>query len=201
MERNTKYLSLLTLVLFFSGFVLIWFSLRPQDQTLSSPTPISASADENIPTNAANIIVATRSAVAGVEGERFLVTKVVDGDTIELQSGIKVRLIGIDTPETVDPRRPVGCFGKEASNEVKGLLTGREVILQKDVSDTDKYRRLLRYVFLPLQDGKVLFVQDYLVREGFGKVLTFPPDVKYNGQLREAEEYAKINKKGLWGRC
>lgn len=201
MERNTKYLSLLTLALFFSGLVLIWFSLRPQDQTLSSPTPISAPADENIPTNTANIIVATRSAVAGVEGDRVLVTKVVDGDTIELQSGIKVRLIGIDTPETKDPRRPVGCFGKEASKEVKGLLTGREVILQKDVSDTDKYKRLLRYVFLPLEDGQILFVQDYLVREGFGKVLTFPPDVKYNGQLREAEAYAKINKKGLWGRC
>lgn len=201
MERNTKYLSLLTLVLFFSGLVLIWFSLRPQDQTLSSPTPISALAEENIPTNTAKIIVATRSAALGVEGDRVLVTKVVDGDTIELQSGEKVRLIGIDTPETKDPKRPIGCFGKEASNKAKNLLEGKEVILQKDISETDKYKRLLRYVFLPLEGGQMLFVQDYLVREGFGKVLTFPPDVKFNEQLREAEEYAKINKKGLWGKC
>lgn len=194
MERNTKYLSLLTLILIFLGLYLIWFSLKPSTQKLPALTPIPTPLVENSS-------IATTSAVVGIEGERVIVIKVIDGDTIELQSGEKVRLIGIDTPETKDPRRPVGCFGKEASNKTKNLIEGQEIILQKDISETDKYKRLLRYVFLPLEDGQLLFVQDYLVREGFAKVLTYPPDVKFNEQLREAEEFAKINKKGLWGRC
>ena len=125
----------------------------------------------------------------------------MDGDTIQLSNGKTVRLIGIDTPETVDPRRPVGCFGKEASNEAKSLLSDTQIILQKDVSETDKYGRLLRYIFLPLSDGRILFVNDYLVRAGFAKVLTYPPDVKYNEQFRQAEREAKEAGRGLWGRC
>jgi micrococcal nuclease len=69
------------------------------------------------------------------------------------------------------------------------------------VSDTDKYQRLLRYVFLPLPEGETLFVNDYLVREGYAKVLTFPPDVKYNERFRQAEVEARENNRGLWGRC
>ena len=130
-----------------------------------------------------------------------MVKKVVDGDTIELADNRTVRFIGIDTPETVDPRRAVGCFGKEASNEVKNLLSGKEIILQKDVSETDKYKRILRYVYLPINAGEMLFVNDYLVREGFAKVLTYPPDVKFNDAFRQAEREAKENKRGLWGRC
>lgn len=145
--------------------------------------------------------VATDSAALGIDGDKVLVTKVVDGDTIQIEGGLTVRLVGIDTPETVDPRRSVGCFGKEASNEAKNLLNGKDVILQKDVSETDKYSRLLRYVYLPLENGQMLFVNDYLVREGYARVYTYPPDVKYNEQLREAERFARENNKGLWGRC
>lgn len=139
--------------------------------------------------------------VIGIAGESVIVSKVVDGDTIETENGRIVRLIGVDTPETKDPRRSVGCFGKEASNETKKLLLNKEVILQKDVSETDKYKRLLRYVFLPLDNGQMLFMNDYLVREGFAKVLTYPPDVKYNEQFRQAEKAAREDKRGLWGRC
>jgi micrococcal nuclease len=158
------------------------------------------------PAPAISYTTATQSAepekeVKGTDGERAIVTKVVDGDTIQLDNGKTVRFVGIDTPETVDPRRPVGCFGKEASNETKSLLTGKEVVLQKDISDIDKYKRLLRYIYLPLENGTTLFVNDYLVREGFAKVYTYPPDVKFNEQFREAEKYARENKKGLWGRC
>ena len=145
--------------------------------------------------------LATSSAVVGVTGEQGLVAKVIDGDTIELINGQTVRLIGIDTPETVDPRRPVGCFGKEASLETKNLVAGQWVILQKDISETDKYGRLLRYIYLPFKDGQTLFVNDYLVRAGFAKVLTYPPDVKFNEQFRQAEKEAREGKKGLWGRC
>lgn len=137
----------------------------------------------------------------GIEGERVFVTKVIDGDTIEIEGGQSVRLVGIDTPETVDPRRPVGCFGKEASNEAKSLLTGREIIMQKDITDTDKYNRLLRYIYLPLENGQILFVNDYLVREGYAKVYTYPPDVKFNEQFLQAERQARENLKGLWKKC
>lgn len=188
MKRNTKYLVLPTLVLIFLGCGFIWFSLKPQDQNLPTTNPTSTP-------------IGSGSAVVGLEGERVLVTKVVDGDTIKLENGNTVRLIGIDTPETKDPRRPVGCFGKEASNKMKSLVEDNEVILQKDVSETDKYKRLLRYVYLPLEDGGVLFVNDYMVREGYAKVLTYPPDVKFNEQLREAEVQAREGGRGLWGRC
>lgn len=196
---NTKLLLFLSLLIFFLGVGFLWFGFNQpiQVQPVLSPSPIvEISPIPRLPDGQV-----TSSATAGVEGERVLVTKVVDGDTIEIEGGKVVRFIGIDTPETVDPRRSVGCFGKEASNEVKKLLNGKTVILQKDVSETDKYKRLLRYVFLPLEDGQILFVNDYLVREGFAKVLTYPPDVKYNEQFRQAEREARESKTGLWGRC
>lgn len=143
----------------------------------------------------------SQSATQGIEGEKALVTKVIDGDTIEIESGISVRLVGIDTPETVDPRRPVGCFGKEASNETKSLLTGRQIIMQRDISDTDKYSRLLRYIYLPLGNGQSLFVNDYLVREGYAKVYTYPPDVKFSEQFLDAERQARAERRGLWKKC
>lgn len=192
MWPNTKLLIISCFLIIISGFSLLWFGLQTSTTVLPSPTPIVL---PNLQPEA------TSSGVIGVEGEQALVTKVVDGDTIELEDGRVVRFVGIDTPETVDPRRPVGCFGKQASNETKSLLSGKVVILQKDISDKDKYNRILRYIYLPLEDGQILFVNDYLVREGFAKVLTYPPDVKFNIQLREAETDAKINKKGLWGKC
>jgi len=194
---NTKLLLGLCLVTLFLGVGFLWFGLKSPVQ----PSPIPSQSPAAQITTSSPEGQATSSAINGVEGERALVTKVVDGDTIELENGKIVRFIGIDTPETVDPRRPVGCFGKEASNEAKRLLTGKIVILQKDVSETDKYKRLLRYVFLPLENGQILFVNDYLVREGFAKVLTYPPDVKYNEQFRQAEREARENKRGLWQKC
>ncbi|MDP3758718.1 MAG: thermonuclease family protein [Candidatus Daviesbacteria bacterium] len=192
MWSNTKLLVVASFLIILSGFSLLWLGLGQSPEVLSTPSPVLTL--QTPPT-------ATGSATAGVEGERTLVTKVVDGDTIVVSGGQTVRFIGIDTPETVDPRRSVGCFGKEASKKVKELLFEKEVILQKDVSETDKYKRLLRYIFLPLPSGQTLFVNDYLVREGFAKVLTFPPDVKYNEQFRQAETEAKESSRGLWGRC
>lgn len=181
---NTKVLVGTSIIVIILGLGFLWFGLGAPDQVVPPPAPIA--------TSSASIIV---------EGERVMVTEVVDGDTIKVSSGKTVRFIGIDTPETKDPRRPVGCFGKEASNETKSLLDGKVVILKKDISETDKYGRLLRYIFLPLESGQILFVNDYLVREGFAKASTYPPDVKYNDTLREAEKQAREGNKGLWGRC
>jgi micrococcal nuclease len=146
------------------------------------------------------ISIASKSSELSTSEEFQLVSKVVDGDTIEV-SGKAVRLIGIDTPETVHPSKPVECFGKEASQVTKNLLEGKWIKMEKDVSETDKYERLLRYIFLPLDNGNLLFINDYLVREGFALVLTYPPDVKYDQRLRKAEKEARENSRGLWGRC
>ena len=189
---NTRLLIGLSLVIFFLGLGFLWFGFKFESTPPPSPSPTPFF--QITP-------VATSSAMVEVEGERVVVTRVVDGDTIEISSGKTVRFIGIDTPETVDPRRSVGCFGKEASNKTKDLLSGRQIILQKDVSETDKYRRLLRYIFLPLPDGRILFVNDYMVREGYAKALTYPPDVKYNEQFRQAEREAREGNRGLWERC
>lgn len=163
-------------------------SYVPPAQDLSTHSPNST------PTS-------TNSATLGVKEEGILVTEVVDGDTFKLETGETVRMVGMDTPETVDPRRPVGCFGKEASNETKSLLTNKRVILQKDVTDKDKYGRILRLVYLPLDDGNLLFINDYLVREGFARLYTYPPDIKFDQRFKNAETEAKINKRGMWGKC
>lgn len=125
--------------------------------------------------------------------EIFKVDRAVDGDTIKLADGQVVRLIGIDSPETVAPEKPVQCFGKEASEKAKEMLEGKDVKLIKDVSETDKYNRILRYAYV----GEI-FVNDYLVRNGFAKAYNFPPDEKFKAQFLEAQTEAKINKRGLW---
>lgn len=127
---------------------------------------------------------------------QILVTRVVDGDTVEIEGGQKVRYIGIDTPETVHPSKPVGCFGQQASTKNKELVEGKKAKFEKDISETDKYGRLLRYVWV----GDI-FVNDFLVRQGYATSSTYPPDVKYQNQFVEAEREARENNRGLWGAC
>lgn len=136
-----------------------------------------------------------------VQREKVYVTRVVDGDTVEIEGGQKVRYIGIDTPEVVDLRRLVACFGQESSQENKRMVEGKGVFLVKDISETDKFGRLLRYVFVTGSSGESIFVNDYLVRQGFAKVSTFPPDVKFSEQFLQAEREAKENNRGLWQKC
>ncbi len=124
----------------------------------------------------------------------FLVVKVIDGDTIKLSNGKVVRYIGIDTPETNHPRKGRECFGEEAKLANKKLVEGKKVRLEKDVSETDKYGRLLRYVFV----GD-LFVNEYLVRQGYAHARSYPPDVRFQDIFRQAEDYARQNRLGLWG--
>lgn len=122
------------------------------------------------------------------------VTKVIDGDTIEIEGGQRVRYIGIDTPETVDPRKAVQCFGKEASSKNKELVAEKQIRLEKDISETDKYGRLLRYIYV----GDI-FVNDYLVRQGYAHASSYPPDIKYQDQFTQAQSEARSNNRGLWG--
>lgn len=126
--------------------------------------------------------------------EEFTVGRVIDGDTIELITGEKIRYIGIDTPETKDPNRPDGCFGKEAYQKNKELVEGKTVQLEKDVNNTDRYGRLLRYVYV---DG--VLINEKLVQEGYAVARSYPPDIKYQEKLKEAETYAREHELGLWG--
>lgn len=131
------------------------------------------------------------------------VARVIDGDTIELENKQVVRYIGVDAPELHHPKKPVQCFGKEAYEKNKELVEGKMVKLEKDISETDKYNRLLRYVFLynPSSTSEALFVNKYLVIEGFAYATTFPPDVKYTDMFVTEQKSAAMNKKGLWSKC
>lgn len=125
------------------------------------------------------------------------VVRVVDGDTIEvLIDGReqRVRYIGIDTPETVDPRRPVECFGRAAGERNRQLVEDRTVGLERDVSETDRFGRLLRYVWV-----QGVMVNAALVAEGYAAAATFPPDVKYAETFAALEAEARASGRGLWG--
>ncbi len=125
-----------------------------------------------------------------------LVTRVIDGDTIEIEGSQRIRYIGIDSPETVNPNIKTQCFGTAAAGKNKELVEGKRVSLEKDVSETDKYGRLLRYVYLGDQ-----LVNELLVREGYAHALSYPPDTKYQNQLNQAQEEAQQGSRGMWGSC
>ncbi|MDO8615560.1 MAG: thermonuclease family protein [Dehalococcoidia bacterium] len=131
------------------------------------------------------------------------VIRVVDGDTIVVSiegREQKLRYTGVNTPETVDPRRPVECFGKEASARNHELVEGRTVGLEKDVSEADDFGRLLRYVWLPgpaSEQAKMVNAQ--LVAEGYAQAATYPPDVKYAELFGQLQGEARAAGRGLWG--
>ncbi len=130
------------------------------------------------------------------------IVRVVDGDTVVVDLGGNdehVRLLGIDTPESVDPRSPVECFGKEAAARTAALLPpGTEVRLVRDVEARDRYSRLLAYLYR-VHDGT--FVNLELVSEGYAAVLTYPPNVAHADELAAAAARARSEGRGLWSAC
>ena len=140
------------------------------------------------------LIGALAVVLAPAPGAAQLVERVVDGDTIIVQGVGRVRLIGVDTPETVHPRRPVECFGKEASAFTKRLLEGRRARLEYDRERTDRYGRTLAYVYLP--NGT--FANAEIVRQGYGHAYTRFP-FRYLDEFRQHEREARRGERGLWG--
>ena len=129
----------------------------------------------------------------------YRVLKVIDGDTLAIEMSGKsetLRLIGINTPETVDPRKPVECFGKEASDKAKKLLTGQDIKVEKDPTqdERDKYNRLLVYVYK--EDG--LFFNKYMVEEGYAYEYTYNLPYEYQTEFKAAQVVAEQKKIGLW---
>ncbi len=132
-------------------------------------------------------------------GTYYKVTKVTDGDTIHINmngTDERVRLIGINTPETVDPNRPTQCFGKEASDRMKDLASGKIVRLEYDDSQSlrDTYDRLLAYVYL--EDGQML--NRKMVAEGYAYEYTYMIPYKYQREFRDLQKLAQSSKRGLW---
>jgi len=136
------------------------------------------------------------------------VTRVVDGDTVHVSlngADETVRLIGVDTPETVKPNSPVQPHGKEASDYTRSQLEGKTVYLEKDVQERDKYGRLLAYIWMdqPLEisdrELRSKLFNAGLLLDGYAQILTIPPDVKYVDYFIGYQKEARESNKGLWG--
>lgn len=162
-------------------------TIAPSETSLpptATTVPPSATAIPPTATSVPTAPAAPRTVGAAV------VTAITDGDTVTVEiDGVEytVRYIGMDTPERGDP------FFSEATQANSNLVLGKEVWLEKDVNETDRFGRLLRYVFL----GDVL-VNEELVRTGYAQASAYPPDVKYQDRLDEAERVARANSAGLW---
>lgn len=148
-----------------------------------------------------NILSLTGNTMVGSNTKKFPVTKVVDGDTLEVQTPIgleKVRLIGIDTPETKKPGVAEQCYGAEATTRLKELVENKSVILEADTTqdDKDRYGRLLRYVRTD-ED----FVNLRMVEGGFAREYTYQKQYIYQKLFKDSQIEAQRFYKGLWGEC
>lgn len=154
-------------------------SISPTPTPTSTPNPTSMSAPKGM--------------------QEVKVDFVVDGDTIKvlINGNVEtIRLIGIDTPETVDPRKPVQCFGREASNKAKEILNNQIVYLESDPTqgERDKYQRLLRYVWL----GDNTNFNKLMILEGYAHEYTYAVPYKYQTEFKQAEKEAEESSRGLW---
>lgn len=129
------------------------------------------------------------------QNKQARVSFVIDGDTIIIENGQRVRLIGLDTPEKD------ACYYSEARDYLISLVDGKQVRLEKDLTNKDKYERLLRYVVLPNDDDDDLFVNELLIRNGYALTLAISPDTRYRDLFSSAQEEAKRERRGLWGAC
>lgn len=166
-------------LIFFAGVVLSAFIYEVQN---------SGIVDLELPNTTPNTV-----------GVYYKVTKVTDGDTIHIDMDGRdevVRFIGINTPETVDPRRTVECFGKEASSRMKELAGGKIVRLEYDESQNtrDTYNRLLAYVYL--EDNQML--NRKMIAEGYAYEYTYLTPYKYQKEFRDLQAFARNNERGLW---
>ena len=192
-----KKIALVALVFSFVGFL---FGFLIFGQTTQVPLKINEEVKSDV------IVEPTKSAPPTEipKTDLYQVSKVIDGDTISVNIDGKIetiRLIGIDSPESVDPRKPVQCFGKEASNKAKEILIGKKVGLEYDPTqgERDKYKRLLRYVFL--ENGTNF--NKLMIELGYAHEYTYDTPYKYQTEFKLAEKTARENSKGLWadGAC
>lgn len=191
MKKIFKWRKIIVFILLMFGLLLATNRL---DNKLSSTTTALI-----IPKPSITNLIQTDNFRRQTKRDLYKVVKVIDGDTIQVKINGKtetLRLIGINSPEIADTRKPVQCFGVKASNKAKKILTDRSVFLEKDMTqdNQDKYGRLLRYVFL---EDETNFNQ-LMISEGYAYEYTYSIPYKYQAEFMQAEEEARENKKGLW---
>lgn len=202
---------ILALVIVSTGLVTILYVSR-EDQKIIKQIPLTGGAGlDSIVSDSFSLDPEDRNPVLEPaclsckhfpQDDLYSVIKVVDGDTIDVSINGQIerlRLIGINTPETVDPRKPVECFGREASDRARALLDGKKVLLESDPNqgERDKYSRLLRYVFLESGENFNLM----MVQDGYAYEYTYDTPYKYQDEFKGAQRYAETNRLGLWGAC
>ena len=146
-------------------------------------------------------IVPVKDSLSESTSTPYKVVKVIDGDTIDVMIGTtteRLRIIGIDTPETKDLRKVVQCFGAEASNEAHKVLGGKNVFLERDFTqgNRDKYNRLLRYVYFEDHNSFEL----HMIKNGFAHEYTYYMPYKYQKEYKMAELEARTKEVGLWAK-
>lgn len=193
--KNRQILILASATIIILSSFLILFPLFPRFPTNTSNysllliKPSPALPSSALPSDLSPEALAQGKALAKVG-------RVIDGDTFDTTDGERIRLIGIDAPELHGTDDIPQCFAKESAVKLRQLIENQEIQLEKDVSDTDKYGRRLRYVW---KDG--VLINELLIKEGFAKIDTFPPDVKYQQQLMVAQKNARDGEIGIWSAC
>ncbi len=223
-SKNTKkilYLIVALLLVFF-GYDILANNILSENfnignKSLNQSTQLNDSEAENnkgTEVDTPNVRVLDESFVQNtlnqLQAGQYLVTRIVDGDTVEVRNREgewKVRYIGIDAPETAHPTEEVQCYGLNAKLKNEELVFGKVVRLEKDVSDKDRFGRLLRYVYVVEKDNvtgeyvDVGFVNLKLVEGGYARAKAYKPDTKMQNVFRTAEGVAKSAGVGLWGGC
>jgi len=208
--KRKSILKLVGLIVFFSLLSVSQPLIKELDRELTQPqlpqvkltgsTSFAQESQLKPPTIETNVLgVETTASVSAEFVTVYPVVRVVDGDTIKVEINGKietVRILGINTPETVDPRKAVECFGKEASDQAKILLSNQKVSLEPDITqgDRDRYQRLLRYVLL--EDGT-----DYglsMIKNGYAYEYLYDIPYKYRDNYVESQKNAAQQKIGLW---
>lgn len=180
--KNKIFLAIIIGALIIGGF--IYFALQKPVVVIAPKAPSAPSAQNSTPVIKTNSVANTGSAACGA-ANNTIVTKVIDGDTVVVEGGWHVRLLGMDADEKGYP-----CYDP-ARIRLEDLVLAKQVRLEKDVSDVDQYGRCLRYIF---SGGTNIDVQ--LVKEGLAVARFYEPDVKYKTEISTAEQYAQQNKIG-----
>ncbi len=179
--------------------LLVLVSLVPSEEKATNQeiVDLATSPATEVP-NGESPLGVSQEEESRVSGQ-YLVVSVTDGDTFKVSingTTETIRLIGVDTPETVHPTEPVECFGREASNKTKAALTGAFVSFEQDPTqgERDKYGRLLVYTYL--SDGTNF--NKLLIEEGYAYEYTYNAPYKYQEEFKSAQREAELNKRGLW---
>ncbi len=182
------------------AIVLLMLSVLVVAPYVSAETYLPLLLRNSAPATATPTVTETATVTATVTetptpSDRFLVTRIIDGDTVELANGQRLRYIGIDTPEMSGD-----CYAWEAKQKNAELVLNQWVKLVKDVSETDRYGRLLRYVYVGSGPDEV-FVNAELVRQGYAFAYTYPPDVAFADLFVQLQQEAREAERGLWSAC